>query len=121
MGYFFIALTVLFTLYGQLVLKWQISLAGPLPAGFAGKVSFLVDALLNPWVLSGLAAAFGASLCWMLALSKLPLSTAYPLTATNFFLIFVFSVVVLGEPMTLSKIIGTSLIIIGVVIMAMNS
>lgn len=121
MGYFFIALTILLTLYGQLVMKWQISLAGPLPAGFVGKLSFLIEALLNPWVLSGLGAAFVASLCWMLALSKLPLSTAYPLTATNFFLIFVFSAAVLGEPITWSKVIGTSLIIVGVVIMAMNS
>jgi multidrug transporter EmrE-like cation transporter len=121
MGYFFIALTVLLTLYGQLVLKWQVGLAGPLPEGIAGKATFLMHALLNPWILSGLGAAFVASLCWMLALSKLPLSTAYPFTATSFLLIFVFSTAFLGEPVTSAKLIGTLLITAGVVIMAFNS
>ena len=40
MGYFFIALTVLLTVYGQLILKWQVGLAGPVPPGLAGKAGF---------------------------------------------------------------------------------
>jgi multidrug transporter EmrE-like cation transporter len=87
LGYFFIAMTVVLTVYGQLVLKWQVSLAGALPDSFSGKLLFLGHSLLNPWILSGLGAAFAASLFWMLALKKLPLSTAYPFTATSFLLI----------------------------------
>ena len=41
LGYFFIAMTVLLTVFGQLVLKWQIELAGPLPETVSGKLAFL--------------------------------------------------------------------------------
>jgi len=121
LGYFFIAMTVLLTVFGQLVLKWQIELAGPLPETVSGKLGFLLDAVRNPWIVVGLTAAFGASLFWMLALKKLPLSTAYPFTASGFVLILIFAVVVLGEPMTIAKMIGTALIVSGIAIMAYHA
>lgn len=117
-GYVFIALTVLLSVYGQLVLKWQASLTGPLPEGMMPKLGFLGHMLLNPWVASGLAAAFAASLCWMLALKKLPLSTAYPFTSLSFVLILVCAVLFLDEPLTGPKVIGTALIMAGIVVMA---
>jgi multidrug transporter EmrE-like cation transporter len=120
-GYVFIALTVLLSVYGQLVLKWQASLAGPLPHGVYPKLGFLGHMLLNPWVISGLAAAFAASLFWMLALKKLPLSTAYPFTASSFVLILLFAVFVLNEPLTSAKVIGTFLIVAGIAVMAANA
>lgn len=120
MGYFFIALTVLLTVYGQLILKWQVGLAGPVPPGLAGKAGFLMHTLANPWVLSGLGAAFAASLFWMLALTRLPLSVAYPFTATSFLLIFAFSALVLGEQVSAPKAIGTLLIVAGVMVFALT-
>ena len=62
-----------------------------------------------------------AALFWMLALKKLPLSTAYPFTASGFVLILLFAVVFLGEPLTLAKITGTTLIVTGIAIMAYHS
>lgn len=120
MGYVFVALTVLFTVYGQLVLKWQINKAGALPDTGSGKIMFLVHALSNPWVLSGLGAAFVASLFWMLALSKLPLSTAYPYTAGSFLLILVFGAIFFSEPITVEKLLGTGLIIGGIVVLSLK-
>jgi multidrug transporter EmrE-like cation transporter len=120
-GYLFIALTVLLTVYGQLVLKWQVSLVGPLPHGAYPKLAFLGHMLLNPWVISGLGAAFAASLCWMLALKKLPLSTAYPFTASSFILILLFAAVFLHEPITAGKLAGTALIVAGIAIMAVTA
>ena len=118
MGYVFIALTVLCTVYGQLVIKWQVSRLGALPADAYGKLTFLAKALLNPWIVSGLAAAFVASLFWMLALSKLPLSTAYPYTAASFVLVLVFAALLLSEPISLGKLLGTALIVAGVALLA---
>ncbi|WP_242109657.1 EamA family transporter [Luteimonas aquatica] len=120
-GYLFISMTVLLTLYGQLVLKWQTSLSGPLPPGLGAKLNFLAHMLLNPWVLSGLGAAFAGSLCWMLALKKLPLSTAYPFTASSFLLIMLYAALFLGEPVTLGKALGTTLIVAGIVVMSLTA
>ena len=118
MGMFFVTLTVLLTVYGQLILKWQVGLAGPLPADTAGRLWFLLGLLANPWVISGLAAAFGAALSWMLALTQLPLSQAYPFTALTFVLVLAVSVLFLHEPLTSSKAIGTMLIVAGIAVMA---
>lgn len=117
-GYLFIAATVLLTVYGQLVLKWQASLSEPLPHGAFSTLGYLGHMLLNPWVISGLLAAFAASLCWMMALKKLPLSTAYPFTSLSFVLIMVCAALFLNEPLTASKVIGTALIMAGIVVMA---
>ena len=120
MGYLFIALTVLFTVYGQLVLKWQVGLAGTVPDTVSGKITFLLNTLTNPWVISGLGSAFIASLFWMLALSKLPLSTAYPYTATSFLLILLFGATFFSEPVTLGKILGTALIVGGIAVLSLK-
>lgn len=62
-SYAYIAGTILFTVYGQLVLKWRVGLVGAIPADWAGKLSFAGSLLVDPWVLSGLVGAFLAFLC----------------------------------------------------------
>lgn len=110
--------TILLTVYGQLILKWRVSLASPVPDRAIDKLEFLGRLLLNPWVISGLGAAFAASLCWMLALTKLPLNTAYPFTALSFLLVLLLTAIILGEPVSTGKILGTLLIFSGLVVMA---
>lgn len=117
MGYLFIAFTVFFTVYGQLVLKWRVSNAGALPASPSAQIEFIGRLLLDPWVLSGLAAAFAASLFWMGAMSKFDLSKAYPFMAINFVLVGIAAVWLFGESFTLPKAGGTVLVIAGLILM----
>lgn len=116
MGYIYIALMLLLTLYGQLVLKWQVAQMGPAPDG--GVVAYVLQLLLSPWVISGLGAAFVASICWMLALTKLELSRAYPFTAAGLVLIFAASAIVFGETLTTGKLVGGGLIVAGICVVA---
>lgn len=116
MSYFYIALTILLTVYGQIVIKWQAAQAGVLPSGFAEKIIFLLRLVLNPWVLSGFAAAFLASLAWMAAMTKLPLSHAYPFMSISFVLVVILGAVFFSEPLTSLKLIGLVLIVAGVII-----
>ena len=53
MSYFYIFLTIAFTVYGQIVLKWQVIGAGEFPATAWDKIPFLARLILNPWVISG--------------------------------------------------------------------
>ena len=62
MGYVFVLLTILLTAYGQLAIKWQVGLAGPLPSAADQQAMYFVRLLLNPWVISASAAAFAAAL-----------------------------------------------------------
>lgn len=115
-GYFYIALTILFTVYGQLVLKWQVSQAGSLPVGIGSKVVFLFALLLNPWIVSGFISAFLASLCWMAAMTKFDLSYAYPFMGLTFVLVLLGSGIFFGEVITPIKIAGTTLIVLGIMV-----
>ena len=114
MGYFYVFMTILFTVYGQLVLKWQINQAGQLPVDLNQKVFFLFKLLLNPWLLSGFASAFVAALAWMAAMTKLDLSHAYPFMSLAFVLVLFLSVFFFNEPLTWPKVAGMALIVCGI-------
>ena len=115
-GHLYIALTILLTVYGQLILKWQMSQAGALPVPLLQKLSFLVVQLKNPWVLSALGAAFAAALCWMAALTTFELSYAYPFMSLAFAIVLAFGLTFLGETATPGKIVGLALILVGIVV-----
>jgi multidrug transporter EmrE-like cation transporter len=116
MSYFYVACTVLLTVYGQLVIKWQVLAAGAFPEAPAEKLLFLGRLLVNPWVMSALAAALLAAVAWMAALTKLDLSHAYPFTSLAFVLVLVASAFFFHEPVTGPKIAGTVLICIGIIV-----
>lgn len=118
MEYLYIFLTIVLTTYGQLVLKWRMNSFGSVPDSLSGFVTYLVNALLDFFVVSAFVAAFLASLTWMAAISKIELSIAYPFTSLGFVLVLVLSVLLLGESLSISKFLGTSLIIAGVIILS---
>ena len=65
---------------------------------------------------------YGASVCvWLAALSKAPVSTAYPMLSLGYVVVATVSVLWLGELMTLSKVIGIALICAGVVLVSRGS
>lgn len=110
--------TILFTVYGQLILKWQVDRAAATMDPATGKASVLISLLLRPWVISAFMAAFLASLCWMLALSKLSLSKAYPFMSLSFLLVSVFSVWLFNDSFNTYKSVGLLLVIAGLVVLS---
>jgi multidrug transporter EmrE-like cation transporter len=112
----YIAAVVLLTVCGQLVLKWQVGKAGGFPATLSERFYFFVRLILNPWIITGLFAGFLAFLSWMAAMTKFELSYAYPFTSLAFVLVLIFSVAFLNEALTAGKVIGTLLIVIGIVV-----
>lgn len=112
-GFVYIGLTILFTVYGQMVIKWQVSNAGEFPPDLGDKILFILKLLLNPWIISSLAAAFIASLSWMAAMTQFELSFAYPFMSLAFVLVMLLSIMFLGEQLTWTKVAGTLIIISG--------
>lgn len=117
-GHLYILSTLLFTVYGQLVLKWQIGQAGSLPADALEKLLFLLKLFLNPWIVSGFVSAFLASLAWMAAMTRFDLNYAYPFMSLAFVIVMLFSVAFLGEALTWQRVIGTALVMGGLVVIA---
>lgn len=120
MGYIYIFLTIFFTVYGQLVIKWRMPMKGQLPEGIWNKIVFILHAYTDLWIVSGFAAAFLASMAWAAAMTKFELSFAYPFMSLSFVLVFVLSLFVFGETFTWAKFIGLSFIVLGVIISVQN-
>jgi len=118
LGHLFIALTLLFTVYGQLVLKWQMGGAGAMPDGGLDKLMFLLKQFTNPWIFSGFVSAFVASLAWMAAMTRFDLGYAYPFMSLAFVLVMLFGVAFLGELPSVRKVGGTLLVMVGLVVIA---
>jgi len=110
-----VAGTILLTGYGQIVIKWRVNAIQLPNSGMLAKAFVLFKLLLDPWIVSALAGAFLASLCWMLAMTRLPLSVAYPFTSLSFAIVILASAVFLGETLTAWKIVGAILIGAGLV------
>ena len=118
-NYIYIALTIVFTVYGQIILKWRLTQIGlTLPDEFLMKIKSLTLLIFDPFILSGFISAFLASLAWMAAMTKFELSTAYPFMALNFVLVFLIAVPLFDEIVSWQKILGTTLIILGTVLIA---
>jgi drug/metabolite transporter (DMT)-like permease len=116
MSYVYVACMIVLMVYAQVVIKWQVNVAGAFPEDAAGKLWFLAKLLVNPWVVSALAGLFIAAVAWMAALTRLDLSRAYPFMSLAFVLVMVASAFFFDEPLTGLKIAGVALICIGIAV-----
>jgi multidrug transporter EmrE-like cation transporter len=65
---------------------------------------------------------YAASVCvWVAALSKAPVSTAYPMLSLGYVVVAAVSVAWLGETLSPAKMLGIALICTGVVLVSRNS
>jgi uncharacterized membrane protein len=110
--------SVLCTVYGQIVVKWQVAKAGALPPTLSEKIPFLLKLVLNPWIMSGMVAGFLALLCWLAAMTKFELSYAYPFMSLAFVLVLILSAGLFHEAVTVPKVLGVLLIIAGIVVVS---
>jgi len=114
-GYFYILGTILFTVLGQLILKWRISSYGSLPEATMEKLFFLLKLLYDPFILSGFIFAFISAIFWMATMTRYDLSQAYPIVIAGLAIFTsIVAIIILRETFTFYKILGISFIVIGV-------
>lgn len=109
--------TVSLTVYGQLVIKWRVVALHVSGRDFWSTFSAVLSLFKDPWVLSGFAAALGAAICWMIAMTKLPLSLAYPFTGLAVLLVSASSILAFNETISLFKCAGIALVIAGLLVL----
>jgi drug/metabolite transporter (DMT)-like permease len=112
-GYFYILVTVVFTVIGQLLVKVGVARVF---ASFHQPPSFvrLIGAsILHPAVLGGLGCAFVAAIAWFPAISRLPISTAYPFMALPIVLVLLLSPLCFGEHVGLNQWLGILVVSFG--------
>lgn len=113
-----VALTVSFNVYGQVTTKRRILRLPPMAGDAGSKLRYMARLLRDPWILSAYLGALLAALCWIAAMTRLPLSLAYPFTSLSFVLIIGLGAVMFDERIQVAHVIGTALVITGLVFIA---
>jgi multidrug transporter EmrE-like cation transporter len=111
-----IAATIVFTVYGQLIVKWQVGKAGAIPASTTDRVEYFLRLFVSPWMLTAWAGVGVAAVCWVYALTKFELSRAYPFMSATFVLVLIGSAVFFQEHLSVLRIAGLALIVAGLVV-----
>jgi len=102
---------------GQLMLKHGMQVA---TARTRGGGSLVIAAATTPWVLLGLLVFAVSAVVWLAALSRVPLSLAYPFNALGYLVILTASILVLHERANLLTWAGTVLVVSGLVIVVVS-
>lgn len=110
MAYAAIFISVLLGATGQILMKLGAS-AGLPPGG-------LYMLFLNPSVLSGMALYGLSALTWIYALTRVPLSVAYPMVSLGYILVIAVSYFLFQEPVGGWKIAGAAFIAVGVILIS---
>lgn len=118
LNHLYIIATIFLGVYSQLIMRWQVSLAGGLPVETLAKLQFVCRLLINPWVMSAMVATLLGGISWMLAMTKFETSYAYPFISLNFILVLGLSVLLFNESFSTMKLIGTLFIIVGIVFLS---
>lgn len=102
--YVALGMAILLGVGGQLMLK----------SGAAGDT--LLQQFLSPQSIFGLGLYFGAALCYMFALRKIPVSVAFPSVGLSYVLVALLAFWLYGEPLTMPKLAGIALVCGGIVL-----
>jgi len=115
-GYLLFAIVC--AVYSQCVVRWRLQLSDEIPEGLFLKIKFIMLFLLQPWVLSSVIATFFAGVFWIIALTRFELNYAYPWMAMIFVVMMCMGWLLFDESITPNKVIGTTLVVFGLIIIA---
>ena len=121
MVYFLILLGVLLNAGAQLLLKAGTNQIGHFDFSFANVLPIASKIIVNPPILAGLFTYAVSVLVWLLVLSRVPVSFAYPLLSTGFIVNAVAAYYFFGEDLSLIRITGIFIIILGVYLVSQTS
>lgn len=101
---------------GETLLKKGVNSLDGLEFAPATLIPTFVRIFTNPLVFIGFVFIFGGSLFWLAVLSKWDLSLAYPLLSISYIASLFIGALFLGEQVTLLRIVGVLVVVVGVVL-----
>jgi drug/metabolite transporter (DMT)-like permease len=99
---------------GQILLKKGMSSMGPLTFSLNRLVPLVWQIAMNPYVVFGLAIYVGGTLFWLMALSRVDLSFAYPFASLSYLVLLFASWRLFNEDLSTLRVLGTMVILVGV-------
>src|SRR3989344_6603157 len=110
-----ITIVMLLTITSQMFLKKALKIIGELRVSSLNDLgSVILKLIQNKFIIAGVLIIACGAFLWLMIISRLDLTTAFPIAGGIFYiLLFLSSWVFLGEVITLSKIIGVVVILAG--------
>ena len=115
--YILLFFNVLLTVVGQMLLKKGVLTVGRINS-FRELISKLTEVIFNPYVMGGISIYGFTTFVWLVILSRVKLSIAYPMLSLGYVLVIPFAWLVFKETIPIVRIIGAILICIGIYLVA---
>ncbi len=121
-GLVYVCATVVAVVAGQTLLKAGMARVGPIDLARVSRPVRLVSDASRIWQLwAGVASYVLSAALWILALSTVPLSVAYPFLGFTYVGVAAIAVMKLGEWLTPAQWFGLSLVVIGVLLVTLSA
>lgn len=110
--YLLLLLSMTLAITGQFFFKSGLS-----GSSLSPNAQSIIKTIFTPQVFMGFAMYGISSIVWLFVLQKLPLSVAYPALALTYVIVVFASAFILHEPLTVNKVVGSFIIVMGVILM----
>ncbi|MEB3299782.1 MAG: EamA family transporter [Candidatus Sericytochromatia bacterium] len=119
---FLILLAIVISVGGQLSLKYGTGVLGRIDGqAVAGGWGLLLRIVGNPYIVAGIGLYGLGAVVWIVVLSRVPLSFAYPMLGLSYVLILLVSRFILHEQVSVQRWIGAMLIVTGAALVSRTS
>ena len=109
------ALLLLFDTIGQSSFKFTANHAAPLEL----SLDWVIRVFSNHWVYTAILGYVGAFFTWMILLKKAPVGPAFAASHLEVVTVMIASVWLFNEQITITKLIGATLIVVGIIFLAL--
>ncbi|MCL5958068.1 MAG: EamA family transporter [Chloroflexi bacterium] len=113
-----IVVTVVLNVVGQMAMKRGMNAVGAISLDVNKLPAVALRTFTEPYVLLGIAAYGLSSVFWLVILSRVDLSYAYPALSLGYVLIVIISWLLLNESVSASRLIGVLVVCSGVLLVA---
>ncbi len=121
-GFAYVLVSVTLVVTGQTLLKRGMTLVGPIGRASLRAPRHLIGQVARHWqVCVGLGLYAVSAVTWIIALSLVPLSVAYPFLGLTYVGVAAIAVLKLGEWLTPAQWLGILLVVCGVLIVALTA
>lgn len=107
---------IVFNSFGALIIKYKINEMGTIQlSSFRFVMKYFYELIKSPLIICGIFSIFISAFVWMVALSRMQISIAYPVAVgLNFIVVVTVALIFFKEHLSVEKIIGIVLIFISV-------
>ena len=117
-SYLLILGTVALGATGQLCIKAGASRLEPVSPSLQGFIGLVIQVLRSPLLLLGLTFWSLGALLWIVTLSRVQLTYAYPMLSLGYVIVFAGSWILFKESVSLMRVVGAVIVVIGVILIS---